>query len=539
MRKEMNFCLNCGKKLPVPNCHFCPYCGMDLRPYISVGQESDVSTIKPAESYQAPKQAEASLNRDKPEKAEATSTNLGEEVRNLKENMVTPEPSKSDFETPVRAVADETETQEKPVEKPAGRVEANHEEEKISELPKVKMPTRSRKPLKDIPVADDLEEDEEPAQPAPKHPAVEYPSTNDEKPQSESQDVVTEPDEVVTTPDSDINGADEQVTTASTDSQRPAKHIVVTPDEVDLNQKKDDDDYLDDYEDVVDEPDEAEEQETPQQSESANNVEEDYVEKPQETAQSEPKQEPKQQAVEQPVPQHVAEVQRHAETVEEPVEDEEEPATTEPASAKEENPVNMPNVNNENNNDLGSDYADDDQDNSADKANSNEEAKKEAEKASQNSGEADTHEAKTKKAHQKAQQEVDVASNILSDIFNHLDKQGKNKQAKGDKSQATEPKDNESEDSDDDSDNGNVASVEDLEDAPTELPDEYAPKSSKTVPNETTQMTPDSDVQDSLYRESQPKPKVHHRPFAKKEANIAHKPSNKKQNKLSKMNFGF
>lgn len=535
MRKEMNFCLNCGKKLPVPNCHFCPYCGMDLRPYISAGQESDVSTIKPAESYQAPKQAEAPLNRDKPERAEATSTNLGEEVRNLKENMVTPEPSKSDFETPVRAVADETETQEKPVEKPAGRVEANHEEEKISELPKVKMPTRSRKPLKDIPVADDLEEDEEPAQPAPKHPAVEYPSTNDEKPQSESQDVVTEPDEVVTTPDSDINGADEQeVTTASTASQRPAKHIVVTPDEVDLNQKKDDDDYLDDYENVVDEPDEAEEQEAPQQSESANNVEEDYVEKPQETAQSEPKQEPKQQTVEQSAPQHVAEVQRHAETVEEPVEDEEEPA-----SAKEEIPVNMPNVNNENNNDLGSDYADDDQDNSADKANSNEEAKKEAEKASQNSGEADTHEAKAKKAHQKAQQEVDVASNILSDIFNHLDKQSKNKQAKGDKSQATEPKDNESEDSDDDSDNGNVASVEDLEDAPTELPDEYAPKSSKTVPNETTQMTPDSDVQDSLYRESQPKPKVHHRPFAKKEANIAHKPSNKKQNKLSKMNFGF
>lgn len=527
MRKEMNFCLNCGKKLPVPNCHFCPYCGMDLRPYISAGQESDVSTIKPAESYQAPKQAEASLNRDKPEKAEATSTNLGEEVRNLKENMVTQEPSKPDFETPVRTVADETETQERPVEKPAERVEANHEEKKISELPKVKMPTRSRKPLKDIPVADDLEEDEEPAQPAPKHPAVEYPSTNDEKPQSESQDVVTEPDEVVTTPDSDINSADEH---ASTASQRPAKHIVVTPDEVDLNQKKDDDDYLDDYKNVVDEPDEAEEQETPQQSESANNVEEDYVEKPQEPAQSEPKQ----QAVEQPAPQHVAEVQRHAETVEESVEDDEEPA-----SAKEEIPVNMPNVNNENNNDLGSDYADDDQDNSADKANSNEEAKKEAEKASQNSGEADTHEAKAKKAHQKAQQEVDVASNILSDIFNHLDKQGKNKQAKGDKSQATEPKDNESEDSDDDSDNGNVASVEDLEDAPTELPDEYAPKSSKTVPNETTQMTPDSDVQDSLYRESQSKPKVHHRPFAKKEANIAHKPSNKKQNKRSKMNFGF
>lgn len=523
MRKEMNFCLNCGKKLPVPNCHFCPYCGMDLRPYISAGQESDVSTIKPAESYQAPKQAEAPLNRDKPEKAEATSTNLGEEVRNLKENMVTPEPSKPDFETPVRAVADET--QERPVEKPAERVEANHEEEKISELPKVKMPTRSRKPLKDIPVADDLKEDEEPAQPAPKHPVVEYPATNDEKLQPEFQDVVTEPDEVVTTPDPDTNSADEQVTTVPTASQRPAKHIVVTPDEVDLSQKKDDDDDLDDYENVVDEPDEAEEQETPQQSESANNVEEDYVEE---------SQEPKQQVVEPPAPQHLAEVPRHAETVEEPVKDEEAPA-----SAKEEIPVNMPNVNNEGNNDLGADYIDDDQDNSADKANSNEEAKRVAEKASQNSEEADTHEVKAKKAHEKAKQEVDVASDILNDIFNHLSKQGKNKQAKADKSQATEPKDNESEDSDDDSDNGNVASVEDLEDTPTELPDEYAPKSSKTVPNETTQITPDSDVQDSLYRESQPKPKVQHRPFAKKEANIAHKPSNKKQNKFSKMNFGF
>lgn len=487
MRKEMNFCLNCGKKLPVPNCHFCPYCGMDLRPYISAGQESDVSTIKPAESYQAPKQAEAPLNRDKPEKAEATSTNLGEEVRNLKENMVTQEPSKPDFETPVRTVADET--QEKPVEKPAERVEANYEEEKISELPKVKMPTRSRKPLKDIPVADDLKEDEEPAQPVPKHAVVEYSATNDEKPQPESQDVVTEPDEVVTTPDPDTNSTDEQVATVPTVSQRPAKHIVVTPDEVDLGQKKDDDDDLDDYKNVVDEPDEAEEQETPQQSEPANNVEEDYVEKPQEPAQSELKQEPKQQVVEQPAPQHVVKVQSHAETVEEPVEDEE--------------------------------------------------AKKVAEKASQNSEEADTHEAKAKKAHEKAEQEVDVASDILNDIFNHLSKQDKNKKAKADKSQATEPKDNESEDSDDDSDNGNVASVEDLEDTPTELPDEYAPKSSETVPNETTQMTPDSDVQDSLYRESQPKPKVHHRPFAKKEANIAHKPSNKKQNKLSKMNFGF
>lgn len=537
MRKEMNFCLNCGKKLPVPNCHFCPYCGMDLRPYISAGQESDVSTIKPAESYQAPKQAEAPLNRDKPERAEATSTNLGEEVRNLKENMVTQEPSKPDFETPVRTVADET--QEKPVDKPAERVEANHEEEKISELPKVKMPTRSRKPLKDIPVADDLKEDEEPAQPVPKHAVVEYSATNDEKPQPESQDVVTEPDEVVTTPDPDTNSTDEPVATVPTVSQRPAKHIVVTPDEVDLGQKKDDDDDLDDYENVVDEPDEAEEQETPQQSEPANNVEEDYVEKPQEPAQSELKQEPKQPVVEQPAPQHVVKVQSHAETVEEPVEDEEASATTEPASAKEKIPVNMPNVNNESNNDLGSDYIDDDQDSSADKANSNEEAKKVAEKVSQNSEEADTHEVKAKKAHEKAEQEVDVASNILSDIFNHLDKQGKNKQAKGDKSQATEPKDNESENSDDDSDNGNVASIEDLEDTPTELPDEYAPKSSETVPNKTTQMTPDSDVQDSLYRESQPKPKVHHRPFAKKEANIAHKPSNKKQNKLSKMNFGF
>lgn len=523
MRKEMNFCLNCGKKLPVPNCHFCPYCGMDLRPYISAGQESDVSTIKPAESYQAPKQAEAPLNRDKPEKAEATSTNLGEEVRNLKENMVTQEPSKPDFETPVRTVADET--QEEPVEKPAERVEANYEEEKISELPKVKMPTRSRKPLKDIPVADDLKEDEEPAQPVPKHAVVvEHSATNDEKPQPESQDVVTEPDEVVTTPDPDTNSTDEQVDTVPTVSQRPAKHIVVTPDEVDLGQKKDDDDDLDDYENVVDEPDEAEEQETPQQSEPA---------------QSELKQEPKQPVVEQPAPQHVVKVQSHAETVEEPVEDEEASATTEPASAKEKIPVNMPNVNNESNNDLGSDYIDDDQDSSADKANSNEEAKKVAEKASQNSEEADTHEAKAKKAHEKAEQEVNVASDILNDIFNHLSKQDKNKKAKADKSQATEPKDNESEDSDDDSDNGNVVSVEDLEDTPTELPDEYAPKSSETVPNETTQMTPDSDVQDSLYRESQPKPKVHHRPFAKKEANIAHKPSNKKQSKLSKMNFGF
>src|SRR5699024_12882942 len=102
MRKEMNFCLNCGKKLPVPNCHFCPYCGMDLRPYISAGQESDVSTIKPAESYQATKQAEAPLNCDKPEKAEATTTNLGEEVINLKENMVTKELSHPIFEIQIR-----------------------------------------------------------------------------------------------------------------------------------------------------------------------------------------------------------------------------------------------------------------------------------------------------------------------------------------------------------------------------------------------------------------------------------------------------
>src|SRR5699024_11816698 len=93
----------------------------------------------------------------------------------------TQEPPKPAFETPFRTVADKT--KEKPVEKPAERVEANHEEEKISELPKVKMPTRSRKPLKDIPVADDLKEDEEPAQPVPKHAVVEYYTTNDEYPQ--------------------------------------------------------------------------------------------------------------------------------------------------------------------------------------------------------------------------------------------------------------------------------------------------------------------------------------------------------------------
>src|SRR5699024_12400370 len=91
----------------------------------------------------------------------------------------------------------------------------------------------------------------------------------------------------------------------------------------------------------------------------ANNVEEDYVEKPQEPAQSELKQEPKQPVVEQPAPQHVVKVQSHAETVEEPVEDEEASATTEPASANEKIPVNMHNGNNESKNNLGSDYIDD------------------------------------------------------------------------------------------------------------------------------------------------------------------------------------
>ena len=440
----MNFCLNCGSKLPLPTCHFCPYCGFDLRPYLNQPHQGpEVVTQAPDAHVMAQPAPHPAHNEGK--KAEASSTNLGEEVRNLKENMVSSEPNDTTFDAPVK----EVEPQKAVVEHKEQQTPNNEDglvDEKIADLQQpAKMPTRSRKPLKDISKPEEVVSD-----------------VQNEKAHQEADDVVSEPD-----PDPDIEEPDHETKPADDEGQ----HIVVEPDEVDLDQ-----DSNNDESDVPDLDQEV-------------NVED---EKPN-------------------VDEVNAETQSSSSKAETPAQPTEAVADdNESESTDEETPaVELPNTSNVSN-DLGDEYA-----------TSNDSTDTEPTPKASHPSETDS--------------EVDDASALLNQLRDEDHKQDQKRKGspKADKSkpQVTEPDDFNKYDSDD-------KPVADVDNALNELPDEYAPKSSETDPNKTTTIIPDSDVQDSLYREKQSKPKVH-RPFDRKEARTTHKPSKLKQKSYSKMNFGF
>lgn len=474
----MNFCLNCGNKLPIPNCHFCPFCGFDLRPYISKVEDSQVSS---ATTVKAPRVENhvADETVHKAEKAEASSTDLGEEVKNLKQNLGTPDTTQtqSQLDDAVKEVSN-ADAQQQSV--PAQASDNETADEKLADLHQVKKPTRSRKPIKDVSMPDNDEVADDNASESPEQPA------------GASADVTDEAtDDVVTTPDPEI---DDPATPDSDDapSSSEENRVIVTPEAVDLDSESDndDDENFGDVDDVnnVDNADDIGTEDEVSENDDAD-VEDDSSE----DADSSTNQPSQPQAIEENDPKPT----NDNETVD-----------TKPA-------VELPNtLEKSDNHDLGDDYADQDSSNDHDSDNHDDE---------QSTHSKDTDATK--------EQDVAEASRLLSNLAKDAHNKDHQKQNVKTDDDSTN----------DDDDVTSVADVANDSDAPTELPDEYAPKSSETTPDKPAKMQPDTDVRDSVYREKQPKHHKLHRPFEQTRAKSPSKHSSKKQERSSRksMNFGF
>lgn len=125
----MNFCLNCGKKLPIADPNFCPYCGFNLTPFLNK-VEKEVKVPTPA------RQAMSQYNNtnNKSSKVGKSSNSLNEEVANLKQNLTTSD--RNDVKTSEAAHTGVS----KVIDKESPEVishSLSHEEESISDTPNV------------------------------------------------------------------------------------------------------------------------------------------------------------------------------------------------------------------------------------------------------------------------------------------------------------------------------------------------------------------------------------------------------------------